>query len=343
MLTATVLPGVAGFSSVSAALAGSGALTANAIQQQSVSATLSGSGALIASAIQHQSVSSALSGSGAFTANVVRQQPVSATLSGSGTLSAAVTPAFAVSAAFSGAGTVTATVAPQFASNAALSGSGTLSASMLANYACSAALSGGGILSATVVSVAMHYSDDFNRANSTTTMGTDWTNRALIMGINGNAAYGVNASGSPVASYNPTMAKDDHSVSVVIGTLQGSGTDATFLYLGADIGGTGMVGLAWTNTTGSAIIRTKTAWSGGVTTQATVTSVTYTTGDTLKISRIGNVYTVTKNGSAVGSGLTWTDSGNIIPRDSSHRTVVIGSTVTTANYRRIDSFAADDI
>jgi hypothetical protein len=49
-----------------------------------------------------------------------------------------------------------------------------------------------------------------------------------------------------------------------------------------------------------------------------------TTGDTITLRRVGNVYTALKNGNPIGAGLTWTDSGNLLARDANHRLVGCG-------------------
>lgn len=192
--------------------------------------------------------------------------------------------------------------------------------------------------SAPVVTNISGLSDDFNRANNTSTIGTDWTNRQNTLGINTNAAYVVTTSGGlSYATHNTAMTADDMEVSIVVGSLQGSGTDHILAVLGSNTTGESALGY-FTGT--SAFILSQSDWAGtGQAVRATGSSFSYTVGDTLSIRRVGNVYTIRKNGSTITSG-TWTDSGSIVPRNGSHRIVGIGSINSSGNYRRLDSFLA---
>jgi hypothetical protein len=205
---------------------------------------------------------------------------------------------------------------------------------------------GGGSLSLTgaalnpIVTVLAHYTDDFNRANSTTTLGANWTNRSGTMGINTNAAYNPVTSSLNIsyATYNSVMVGDDMQCAITIGTVNTTFQNV-FVLLGCNTSGEGVRLLI--NDAGNAIIASMTVW-GTVTTQATSSStVSATAGDVFMLKRVGNVYTGYKNGVAIG-GLSWTDSGNLVPRDSSHRVVGIAATSNVAGtYTRIDAWSAD--
>jgi hypothetical protein len=182
-------------------------------------------------------------------------------------------------------------------------------------------------------------SDDFNRANSTTSAGTDWTNRNGVLGINSNAAYGVTSGSYNIASHGTVMDGDDFEITVTIGSVSsGSGSHITVIG-GANSTGQSAVGF-W-QPSGTCNIYTMTAWNmSGLTARATSSSgVTLATGDTLTLRRVGNVYTGLRNGSAI-AGMTWTDSGTALPRDSARRIVGCGSHNSSGAYRRIDSFEA---
>lgn len=143
-----VYDAAAGAPTVSAALSGSGTLTAVSTPAASGGAALGGAGTLTATARAAAVQPAALSGSGSL---AVSQQLVAvsrtAALSGGGSLTASSAPTVSRPAALGGAGTLTATVSG-FAT-AGLSGSGTLTAGQLAAVVRAAALSGAGTLTTT--------------------------------------------------------------------------------------------------------------------------------------------------------------------------------------------------
>lgn len=196
-------------------------------------------------------------------------------------------------------------------------------------------------------------SDDFNRSNSTTSAGPDWTNRLNTMGVESNAAYPVSigVDADAMATHNTAMSVDDMQVDIVIGSVPFGIGSHVYAILGANTTGacaylrvtpSGYAGLP-------AAIYTKPDWATAGTQRDTSTSyVSFVSGDKLSIKRVGNVYTGLKNDSEI-TGLSWTDSGNIVPRDSSHRLVGIGGFrdfevggPSVDGYVTIDSFSARD-
>lgn len=99
-----------------------------------------------------------------------------------------------------------------------------------------------------------------------------------------------------------------------------SGGDASGVFL-ANLSGVGVlltpqaIGSQW-------LIRTMSAWgTGGWTTRASGalgSLAPWTSGDWLGLLRVGNKYTVTKNGVVADPTQAWTDSGDIIPRNASY-------------------------
>jgi hypothetical protein len=179
-------------------------------------------------------------------------------------------------------------------------------------------------------------SDDFNRANSTSSAGSQWTNQSGVMGIDTNAAYPV-TTGAWVQATNNTgpLSGDDFSVTATLGALVGSGIDYTELIGGTNSSGEGAIAILL----GTALaIYTQTSWGlGGAASRAT-NSYTWATGDVIEFRRVGNVYTTWKNG--VPTPTTWTDGIGALTRDSSHRLAGVGGFAGSGAYRRIDAWTA---
>lgn len=185
------------------------------------------------------------------------------------------------------------------------------------------------------------YTDSFDRADSDTTLGTGWTNRNGVMGISTNCGYPVTADTNCVASYDSALSANDMSVSITVEGYVGSGGDRVIVVLGAAT--SGEMALLFIINGFNGYIYSSTGWDFGVngTVQATSSSnVTYTTGDVILLQRVGNVYTAKLNGSTI-TGLTWTDSGDVLTRNASHRLTGVGSYNNSGTgYRRINSWAA---
>lgn len=140
-------------------------------------------------------------------------------------------------------------------------------------------------------------SDQFNRSNSTTAIGTadtgqTWTNTAGTWGINGNAAYVATPSGAnDLATVD--SGKSDGSVQAVItaGTMTGQGliirlTDANnYIYIFA-------------SDTSTLIIGTDVA--GSFNTIATGARA-WVSGDVLKVRFSGQLITASVNGNVIAS------------------------------------------
>lgn len=128
-----------------AALGGAGSLTAGSAPSVARTAALSGSGALAAGSSPNVAPSASLSGSGTLTGSLFGL--VDAALSGGGTLAAAQTMAVVRVAVLSGSGSLVAATQLAVVRVANLSGGGTLSGASGIGFARSAALSGAGYLS----------------------------------------------------------------------------------------------------------------------------------------------------------------------------------------------------
>jgi hypothetical protein len=179
--------------------------------------------------------------------------------------------------------------------------------------------------------------DDFNRADAST-LGPNWTDQVGAMGIAGDGAYPV--SGTPWAQtiYNIPASADDAEVSIQLGATSG-GTQVIAVMLGMNSAGEGAILHRYDNG-GTTSIMSQALWGfASYASQASVSQLLGVTGDILTLKRVGSVYSVLVNGYA--SGLTWTDSSGVIPRDSNHRQAGIGIYTDGTGYRAIDSFTVE--
>jgi lysophospholipase L1-like esterase len=152
LMAAALLP-ASGGTAGSAALSGSGSLTAPGAPRPSTTAALSGAGSLTAPGTPRPAATAALTGSGSLNAPGAPRPAATAALTGSGALTAAVAPRPAGDVALAGSGSLTSTSTPALLAPAALTGDGSLTASGVATSTATttAALTGSGALTATAV------------------------------------------------------------------------------------------------------------------------------------------------------------------------------------------------
>jgi len=242
---------------------------------------------------------------------------------------------------------------------AGLTAPGILSALTAQKYTSAPPFAGGGALSA-VFYGKVNLSDDFNRADSNS-VGSNWTDKTTVAGItmgilsNGacaRAPSGNSTGGVALALHNTPMATNDMTVSYTLGARLGTNDTGKdhYILLGYNSSGEG-VALQFRNSNPVKIVTT-TAFSqfaaSSYTTRATsISDYIMTTTDVFTLRRVGNLYTALKNGGAIDGGLTWSDSGNVVPRDNSHLQTGLGNTtsgnVTTNQVRLCDSWSAADI
>jgi hypothetical protein len=216
--TSVTLPG--GTVSGSAALTGSGSLTAPG--QFAGSAALTGTGSLTATG--QLAAATALSGTGSLNAAITIR--TSAALSGAGTLSAS--PASAGSASLTGSGALAA--APAFAPAAALSGAGSLAAA--GRLSGSAVLAGAGTLSA---------SPQFAPGASLSGTGSLELAVGLAMALTGTGALSAGGALTGVAGLAGAGTLSAGSQLIAAAALTGSGalTAAGTLAASASLAGSG--------------------------------------------------------------------------------------------------------
>jgi hypothetical protein len=339
-LAVAVRPHVA----ITAAFGGDGAVLPALAPRNWRTVALSGTGELVGTFYETRSRAAAFSGSGAYDAEINDglsasiQAGIAARLSGDGALTTVITggmsypdglsaiivfKAYTYQPSLAGGGSLSATVEARVIApvSAALSGGGTLSATVSARYASSPALGGGGTLSAAVVGTVnmSNFLDEFIRADSTTSAGPAWTNRYNTLGVSGNAAYATGSGDGSwgIATPNVVMVNDDMEASVIVKAPIG-GNDYTLVGLGLNEAGQG----AFYHCNGVGhYIYSQVTWYANWTMVAAVTSTAVATNDRLTVRRVGNVYTGLLNGVVM---VSWTDSGNTIPRDSSHRLLEMG-------------------
>jgi hypothetical protein len=316
-LRATVLPRFA----TTALFSGSGILTGGVFEIEGNLANFAGSGALAATFISSDATQASFSGVGTLVTTAYQYKTSLLSLSGIGTFSGTVLPKPAITATLSGAGALTATDLPVYAPVTALSGSGALTATVSQRYII------------TTESVL----DDFNRPDSALSAGPQWVNRNGALGVSNNMMYPVNTAFWQVASHTAVMKNNDMEVSIVLGPHSGGG-DYTTILLGCNEAGHGV--FVFFNGGAGVTIYTQDDWALTNLVVQTSLGATQGTGDRWTARRSGNVYSVHRNDSPIG--LTWTDSADIIPRDTAHRQVGAAQYNDGGGYRGINDFHATD-
>lgn len=236
----------------SAALSGSGTLSATQTPIWTQSAAVSGSGTLSATQTPATTQAAGLSGSGTLTKTSTPTFTQTAALSGSGTLSETQTPsatqtaavsgsgsltttqAVVTSAGLSGSGTTTSTQAPALTQNASLTGSGTLSATQTPATTQSAAVSGSGTLTKTQT-VSTTQSANVSGSGTLTTTQTVAVTQAAAASGSGSlsttqtmlTATSAAASGSGALSTTTTPSTTQTAAVSGSGTLSLTQTAAT--------------------------------------------------------------------------------------------------------------------
>ena len=311
-------------------LAASGQLSATDFAVYVRTVALLASGTLSATDFAAYLRSIGFTGAGAFT-NLL-QILYTPAAGGAGTVSATTKQIYANAPAFSGGGTLSAEAFGGMLPK--LTGLGTLSGIGLASYLRSVGLSGvGGLAGAGFPRYTRGFGDDFNRADSTTSAGPGWTNRLGVIGVSGNAAYAENSQTNwCIATPDTPMAGDDGEASIVVGPANAS--ENMFVGLGLNAAGQGA--FYYCNGSGHYIFN-QDAWPVQWAGVASAAGATIVTGDRMTIRRVGNVYTGLLNGVPQ---VSWTDSGNLIPRDANHRLYEVGLYPGT---RIVDTFYANDI
>jgi hypothetical protein len=315
-------------------LAGSGALSANAYSIYTLLAQYLGTGQLSAPWFAKYLTSMGISGAGALTALIAQSYQQPAATGGSGTVSALIMQRYLLQPPFSGSGTLSATVMARPFINAILSGDGNLSSAISKGASQAANFQGTGLFAASAFEkyfIPSEISDDFNRANSITSAGPNWTNRYQTVGVSGNAAYAAVADWC-LASHNTLMNSDDMEASIVLGTT----INQDYIMVGIGMNTAGEGAFLFHDGAGNYQIFNQRTWAINWTFQAGAAGPLNAPGNIVTIRRVGNTYIGLVNGTPI-PGLAWIDSSNLVPRDANHRMVDIG---LYPNSRSVDAFMA---
>lgn len=177
--------------------------------------------------------------------------------------------------------------------------------------------------------------DDFNRANSTTSMGPNWTNVSSVMGVSSNQGYGVTATAPNVAQHGTALSGDDQRAKATVSGLVS--TDQPLLFLGSLAANQVYINMSSTFLG----IYTSQAWNLGVGQTARVTGTAIASGSpVMTIERVGSIYVARNDGQL---NCTWNDSGNLMPKGSTYRNLALGIYHAGAgNNSRWDNWVAQE-
>lgn len=161
------------------------------------------------------------------------------------------------------------------------------------------------------------YSDLFNRANSTTTLGSPWSALVGVWGVNGNAAYpvsGVGASTS-VAAVDGGLADGTLTVAMAAAAVAGNEHGIAFRVVDA----TNFCSLVQSTTFGGWVLR---AIVAGATVASSFLFASYAAGTVVSITFTGSSVAVRVNGTLISTvtlayHLEATKIGFVAPNGSS--------------------------
>lgn len=199
------------------------------------------------------------------------------------------------------------------------------SALRLAGVAPSKIMMGTGAGAEQVWPTAVRYFDDFNRTNGALT--TPWLSRSgsVMPVINANAVQHSTGSGNTnqYAIHNQPLPTDDADITVKIKTPVGqSKVTTTYFYVFFHAQPQSAQNDDWIVAVFSGAANANgiyTLSSSGMFTRRTTSTTSFVTGDTLTLRCRGTAYSILRNGTLISSGGSWTDSGNVVPRDANHR------------------------
>jgi hypothetical protein len=241
--------------------------------------------------------SASLSGSGTLVAAGTPRPAASVAPSGSGTLTTAGTPRPAASVTPSGSGALTTSGTPRPAASVTPSGSGTLAAT--GTVVATAALTGSGTLTAAATSI---YADNFNRANSSSGLGSNWRHHdSTGAGITSNQ-FKVQNTFAGISRWGLEASTADHYAQLtVINTGAATlGPAVRMPALASSNGSTGDYYILTTNSTMTQVlIRRKDNNATSLTTLGSNVTTTVSSGDVLRLAAVGTELIGYVNGTEV--------------------------------------------
>lgn len=160
--------------------------------------------------------------------------------------------------------------------------------------------------------------DDFTRANSTTSAGPNWTNVQGTCGVSSNQFYGVTGTSPNNAQHGTALSGDDQRAKAVISNLSATPADQPEIFLGSTAANQVY---AMFTLTGFFGIYTSTNWNLGTGQLNRVAGSLIANGQTISIERVGNIYTARDDGEL---NCFWNDSGAAMPKGSTFRNLALG-------------------
>jgi hypothetical protein len=161
------------------------------------------------------------------------------------------------------------------------------------------------------------FTDLFNRANSTTTLGSPWSALVGVWGINGNAAYPVSGVGSStsVAAVDGGLADGTVTATMAAAAVAGNEHGIAFRVVDAS----NFCALVQTTTFGGWVLRAVVA---GSTVSSTFVFASYAAGTVIRLDLTGSSVAVRANGTLISTvtlpyNLEATKVGFVAPNGSS--------------------------
>jgi hypothetical protein len=179
--------------------------------------------------------------------------------------------------------------------------------------------------------------EDFNLPDSATSCGPDWIQRNGTVGILNNAAYPLNQGAWQEVTHKTIMPSDDMEAAITLGPMIGGTADHVLVFVGSDDAGQNIFAYL--------LQQNYSIWYQNQWDQYTVQysgTLAYTEGDELKLRRLGNTYYILHND--VDIGITWQDTGGLVPIDADHRQVGFGVfSAAAGEYRTVEHFNAKEL
>lgn len=196
--------------------------------------------------------------------------------------------------------------------------------------------------------MARYIGDDFNIADVSALPNPPWISRVGASVKGGSPGVGVTSNAAlsqqafSVSQHAVALSGDNFQIDILCGAVTGLPRS---LYMMGGVNATGECALVSLDAQAgnTCVIYSTSDWD--TTTAISQASVlassfgTYAAGDWMSFVRYGKTYTVLKN--FLPTGLTWTDSTNVVPIDVNHRFVCIGNYTNNAGeWQGIDKFRA---
>lgn len=189
-----------------------------------------------------------------------------------------------------------------------------------------------GNLAATAAARNPRFIDTFDRPDTTSGLGPNYVGHDGVLGIKNGAAYAPSLTVWSYATLATPAATNDLEAAIVLGPTVGA-QDHVLLMAGVSAAGEGIFAYFYTQT---ASWFSQNSWSNYSGIQQSI-PFAYADGDELLLRRVGQTYTIFRNGFT--SGISYTHSAGTV--DANHRLAGFGCYTGIANnYRPVDAFSA---